>query len=177
MAAIGIAAGQSQTEEVRVVARSLAGGRIEFGVKRGGERVLPAGRYMGERQISTYDGRWLCSTPVQIEVAQRAASEALSVGALLQGTGDGKRTVRMEQGVHLCFADIGETQSDWALFWGEIKFGNWEIDQYAFRWSDDDGEAHWAASIFEAQQAGDYTFDISTNDGRDWAITSYLAPR
>ena len=72
---------------------------------------------------------------------------------------------------------MGETQSDWALFWGKIKFGNWEIDGYASRWSDDDGEAHWAASIFEAQQAGDYTFDTSTNNGRDWAITCYRAPR
>ncbi len=72
---IGFAVGQSQTEEVRVVARSLADGRIEFGIEHDGERVLPTGRYMNTSQIGARNDKWLRSTPVQISVPERVLLE------------------------------------------------------------------------------------------------------
>ena len=176
---IGFAVGQQTTEEVRVVARSLADGRIEFGIEHNGERLLPRGRYMGEDQISAYNGRWLRSTPATIEIEQGAQKEALALGRMFQGSGDGTRTAHFERGVYLCFADVGEDSpgSWWAHFYADIKFGNWDIDNYAFRWSDDEGEAHWTTALFEAQQAGEYTFKVNASDAREWAITCYRAPR
>lgn len=75
---IGFTVGQSQTEEVRVVARSLTDGRIEFGIEHNGRRVLPASRYLNTRQIGARDDKWLRSTPVQIEVESRRSSTTLA---------------------------------------------------------------------------------------------------
>ena len=60
---------QQQTEtvqtEVRVIARQLEDGRIEFGIRHGDEDLLPSSRYF---PASVSHNNWLKSTPVSIPV-------------------------------------------------------------------------------------------------------------
>ena len=78
-AGIGFVAGQGQTEEVRVNARSLANGKIEFAIEHDGERLLPTGRFLTAALKNAGDGKWLRSTPVEIEV--RAEPQVAQVEA------------------------------------------------------------------------------------------------
>ena len=74
-AGIGFVVSQGRTEEVRVVARSNADGSIEFGIEHDGDRLLPTSRYLTPALKNTGDGKWLRSTPVEIEIG---ASQALT---------------------------------------------------------------------------------------------------
>ena len=62
---------ESVTGEVRVAARSVGGDRVEFAVQQRdgdgwGQRVLPTSRFF---PLDTSVGRWLVSTPVNVEGA------------------------------------------------------------------------------------------------------------
>ena len=54
------------TTEVRINARQLEDGRVEFALTQdGGERILPSGRYFpADAEV----GRWLRSTPIELSV-------------------------------------------------------------------------------------------------------------
>ena len=113
---IGFAVGQSQTEEVRVVARSTTDGRIEFGVEHDGERILPRGRYMNAAQIGARNDKWLRSTVVEIEIADDNQVGQVDSGSedsicdnldidteagdfCIEGTGDEKRHFTLSEGI------------------------------------------------------------------------------
>ena len=85
-AGIGFVAGQGQTEEVRVNARSLANGKIEFAIEHDGERLLPTGRFLTVALKNAGDGKWLRSTPVEIEVGGAELTEASSSASEHSGT-------------------------------------------------------------------------------------------
>ena len=65
--------------ELRVIARPLEDGEIEFGVEYRGEQIFPAGRYLTQRLIEQRRGQWLSSTPVEV-VGDSLAPPALSAG-------------------------------------------------------------------------------------------------
>lgn len=78
--------------ELRVIARPLEDGRIEFGVEHRGEQILPTARYLTQRLIQQRRGQWLSSTPVEV-VDDSLAPPALSAGpdadeALYRDVGD-----------------------------------------------------------------------------------------
>lgn len=60
---VGLAAAQNSGTEVRIEARRLADGRIEFALReRGGERILPPARYFP----TSSEGRWLNSSWINV---------------------------------------------------------------------------------------------------------------
>ena len=65
--------------EVRVIARPLEDGSVEFGIEHRGEQVLPQGRFLTPALIQQRQGEWLASTPVQVFGVPR-------VPAILGGT-------------------------------------------------------------------------------------------
>ena len=71
-------AGGSQIE-LRVIARPLEDGRIEFGIEHRGEQILPTARYLTQRLIQQRRGQWLSSTPVEV-VGDSLAPPALTAG-------------------------------------------------------------------------------------------------
>ena len=78
--------------ELRVIARPLEDGRIEFGIEHRGEQILPTARYLTQRLIQQRRGQWLSSTPVEV-VGDSLAPPALSAGpdadeALYRDVGD-----------------------------------------------------------------------------------------
>ena len=56
----------ANVEEVRVIARPLENGSVEFGIENRGEQLLPQGRFLTSALIQQRQGEWLASTPVQI---------------------------------------------------------------------------------------------------------------
>ena len=64
----GVAAAQvdSSVVRVRVVARSLQSGSVEFGIGYGDQRLLPSGRFLTPVLMEQHQGEWLNSTPVDI---------------------------------------------------------------------------------------------------------------
>ena len=101
LGAFAIGQGQSQQEiEVRVIARQHDDGKIEFGVRHAGEDILPSGRFFPAGGPG--HGRWLQSTPVEIEVTPATVTSAKSV----TGTGPGLHTIRLEAGTYNCLLSV-----------------------------------------------------------------------
>ena len=72
--AVGWAATNTRDVEVRVAARSLVDGQIEFAVEHNGERLLPSSRYLSAKMVAARDDRWLSSTPVTLQISGGADS-------------------------------------------------------------------------------------------------------
>ena len=127
-AGAGVAWGQSRTQdvEVRVAARSVEDGRIEFAIEYDGERVLPRGRYMNSRQINARNDNWLRSTPVTISVpiAEAAApsSSALSAAEAVRGTGQAVQPLSLATGVYYCDVSISGNSTDYGAGHFSVTF-------------------------------------------------------
>lgn len=72
--------------DVRVAARPLADGRIEFAVEHNGERMSPRSRYLSPALIRDRVGDWLRSSPVTLSV-ELEADDQPSAGAASFGDG------------------------------------------------------------------------------------------
>ncbi len=76
--------------DVRVAARPLADGRIEFAIEHNGERVSPRVRYLSPRLIRDRVGDWLRSSPVTLTVELEADGQP---SAGVASFGDGRHAV------------------------------------------------------------------------------------
>ena len=95
--------------EVRITARQLDDGRVEFALQQRvdgewGERILPRSRYF---PASVGHNRWLNSTPMTVSVAEEEASE---VADMRSGT-DAYR-IYLTAGVHLCTISVHSADAD-----------------------------------------------------------------
>ena len=107
-AALGWAVAQQQQNiEVRIAARSVADGRVEFGVLYEGERLLPSSRYLSARLADARDDRWLRSSPVRIELDAAPTQLAAPPDAeRIEGRGEDVQALRLAAGVWYCSASI-----------------------------------------------------------------------
>lgn len=127
-AGAGVAWGQSRTQdvEVRVAARSVEDGRIEFAIEYDGERVLPRGRYMNSRQINARNDNWLRSTPVTINVpiegATASPSSAPSAPETIRGTGQAVQPLSLAAGVYYCDVSIRGNSTDYGAGHFSVTF-------------------------------------------------------
>ncbi len=119
LGAIGFALGQSLsgTEDVRIAARKLADGKIEFALEQDGQRILPRSRFF---PASAQVDRWLRSSPVSIDVeailAERIREteqqEAMQSSRSLSGSGDAYQSAgHFAAGHYVCIAEVSENDS------------------------------------------------------------------
>ena len=94
--------------DVRINARQLEDGRVEFALEHDGERILPRQRYFPAE--ATVD-RWLRSSPIAIEIAG-APVEQPQVAASTSGTGEQYvRLGSLAAGHYICAASIEDNTS------------------------------------------------------------------
>ncbi len=80
-AGVGIGWALSPTGELRINARPLADGRIEFGIEHDGQRLLPTQRFLTPERAASHRGQWLRSSPVSIPAQSGSELESESSGS------------------------------------------------------------------------------------------------
>ena len=89
--------------EVRINARQLEDGRVEFALEHEGERILPSQRYF---PANAAVARWLRSSPIEIEIAGAPVDEP-QAAASTSGTGEGYvRLGALAAGHYICEASV-----------------------------------------------------------------------
>ena len=109
----GLMYAANHTAEVRISARQLDDGRVEFALQQRvdgewGERILPPSRYF---PANVGHSRWLNSTPLTVTLPE--ATSPVRAASVLTGQGDHVQAITLDAGVYYCDLSVSDNAAEY----------------------------------------------------------------
>ena len=160
--------------EVRINARQLEDGRVEFALEQNGERTLPRSRYF---PADAPVGKWLRSSPIPVSMSQAATVRRGGTNVIeISGVGNYANRIDTSQPNYLCAFEVTGTLCEGEYVSGaslRVQLGgDTLVYEFNFDGESEDGtyEGLLTPSKYSAKY-GTVEVEIGSNVPAEWTLT------